>query len=133
TYGIAGKDYNMVNGDPQITTDGKNRSQYVPWQYVMDHPYVQYQADLPGYAKRSFEVEQLLVSQSVLDPTLGSYSPTQLSAKGGTADREFEEAAREIVLGRRQLSELDGLVKKWQSDAGDQIRKEYQDALTANR
>jgi putative aldouronate transport system substrate-binding protein len=134
TYGLSPSDYTLnADGDPKYTSDGINRSQYVPWQYISDRPYVQFQADLPGYAKRSFEVEQLLVAESVFDPTLGYYSPTQIGSAGVNADREFEEAAREIPIGRRPMSDLDGLLQTWRQKAGDQIRKEYLDAIAANK
>ena len=33
------------------TPAGTSNAGYVPWRYLSQHPYVQYQADLPGYAE----------------------------------------------------------------------------------
>ena len=35
----------------------------------------------------------------------------------------------DLVLGRRPLSDYDQLVKDWQTNGGEQIRKEFMDAL----
>jgi hypothetical protein len=37
----------------------------------------------------------------------------------------------DIILGRRQLSEYDDLVKAWQTEAGDVVRKEFMDSMAA--
>ena len=59
TYGLAGTDYNLdAKGNPKPTQDGTGRAGYVPWRYVAQHPWVYYQADLPGFAKASHEAEQ---------------------------------------------------------------------------
>ena len=64
------------------------------------------------------------------DPTNGLYAPT-LYSKGANADMTFTDGLREIILGRTPMSAYDGLVKDWVSTAGEQIRKEYRDALAA--
>jgi putative aldouronate transport system substrate-binding protein len=130
TYGLPGLDHTIdEHGDPRLTPDGNNRAGYVPWRYTSQHPYVQYQADLPGYTRRTFEVEQLLVGQGVEDVTLGYYSKTNYSADGGTANQTFLDGMNDIILGRRDLSEYDGLVQNWRAAAGDRIRAEYEQAM----
>ena len=37
----------------------------------------------------------------------------------------------DIIPGRRQLSEYDDLVKTWQTEAGEQVRKEFMDSMAA--
>jgi putative aldouronate transport system substrate-binding protein len=133
SYGVAGADYSIdANGDPNLTPDGVNRAGYVPWRYISQHPYVQYQADLPGYTKRSFDAEQLLVGQGVEDVTLGYYSKTDRAGTGGKANQAFVDGQRDIILGRRPLSDYDQVVQEWRSTAGDQIRQEFQTAMEAN-
>jgi putative aldouronate transport system substrate-binding protein len=94
-------------------------------------PYVQYQSDLPNYASISFDVEQKLVNAGILDPTLQYFSKTQYSAQGIQAQQTFSDALNEIILSHRPMSDFDGLVQTWRTSAGDQIRKEYQDSISA--
>ena len=41
------------------------------------------------------------------------------------------DAVRDILVGRRPLTDYDQVVKDWASAAGDQIRKEYVDAMAS--
>jgi len=131
-YGIANQDYSLdPKGNPIPSQDGLMRAGYVPWQYLSQRPYAQYQPDLPDYAKISFDVEQKLVSIGILDPTLQYYSKTQYSSPGIQATKTFSDGINEIILGHRPLTDFDGLVQQWRASAGDQIRKEYLDAIAA--
>jgi putative aldouronate transport system substrate-binding protein len=38
----------------------------------------------------------------------------------------------DIVVGRRQMSDYDQLVKDWQAGGGEQIRKEFQESIAAS-
>ncbi|MBV9595222.1 MAG: hypothetical protein JOZ87_00050 [Chloroflexi bacterium] len=131
SYGIQDQDYTLdANNQPQPTRAGISNAGYVPWRYMSQHPYVQYQADLPGYARASFDAEQVQVNAGVLDPTMAFYSPTAFS-KGIVAESTFRQAAVDIVVGRRPLSDYDQIVQDWRAAAGDQVRKEYLDAMAA--
>jgi putative aldouronate transport system substrate-binding protein len=102
----------------------------VPWRYIAQHPWVNFQADLPGFAKASHEAQQALLPIGLSDPTDGYFSATAW-AKGQTADVHFQDGMIDIILGRRQLSEYDDLVKAWQTEAGEQVRKEFMDSMAA--
>ncbi len=112
--------------------DGISRASYVPWRYIAQHPYVNYQADLPWFAKAGFDAQQMLMPLGVSDPTDGYYSATAWS-KGQTADVHFQDGVIDIILGRRQMSEYDGLVKAWQTEAGETVRKEFMDSMSAGK
>jgi putative aldouronate transport system substrate-binding protein len=131
TYGLKDQDYTLdANGNPKPTTDGTGRAGYVPWRYISQHPWVFYQAGLDGFAKASHEAEKATIPFGVDDPTNGFYSPT-LYAKGVSADTSWQDGIREVILGRAPVSDIDRLNKEWQAAAGDQIRKEYTDAMAA--
>jgi len=131
TYGLEGQDYTKdEKGNPKPTQDGVQRAGYLPWRYIAQHPWVYYQAGLDGYAKASHEAEQATLPLGVDDPTNGFYAPKQYG-KGIQADTVWQDGIREIILGRTPISEYDRMVKDWQSTAGDQIRKEYTDAIAA--
>jgi putative aldouronate transport system substrate-binding protein len=131
TYGLPGQDYTLdARGNPVTNQDGIGRAGYVPWRYIAQHPWVYYQADLPGFAKASFDAEHITLPLGVDDPTNGFYSPAQY-AKGNQADMAWQDGTRDIIVGRRPMSDYDQLVKDWAAAAGDTIRKEYLDAIAA--
>ncbi len=43
----------------------------------------------------------------------------------------FNDGLAEILQGRRPLDDLDQLVTDWQSNGGEQMRKEYLEAMNA--
>lgn len=134
TYGLAPADYTIgSDGNPTLTTDGKTRSQYVPWQYMSDRPYATYYAGIPNYAKHVNEIEKVLVDPkiAVADVTLGYYSPTGASAAGKQAETAWTDGMNNIILGRDPMSNYDELVKNWQNTAGNKIKQEYNDAIAA--
>jgi putative aldouronate transport system substrate-binding protein len=135
TYGLAPADYTIgPNGNPKLTSDGKSRSQYVPWQYMADRPYATYYAGIPDYAKHVNRVEIALVDPkiAVSDVTLGYYSPTQASSAGKQADQSFLDGINNIMVAREPMGAYDQLVKDWQNAAGNKIKKEYDDAIAAS-
>ena len=131
TYGLEGPDYTLdAKGNPRTTPEGVGRAGYVPWRYIAQHPWVFYQADLPGFAKASHEAEQATLPLGVDDPTNGLYSPT-IYSKGAVANMAFWDGLREIISGHAPMSNFDQLVSDWRNAAGDQVRKEYMDAIAA--
>ena len=131
SYGLKDQDYTLdAKANPVPTPEGISRASYVPWRYIAQHPYVNYQADLPGFAKASYDAQQMLMPLGVSDPTDGYYSATAWS-KGQTADVHFQDGVIDIILGRRQMSEYDGLVKAWQTEAGETVRKEFTDSMAS--
>jgi putative aldouronate transport system substrate-binding protein len=133
TYGLRDQDYTVdAEGNPAPTQPGIQNSSYVPWQYIAHRPYVWYQADLPGYAQAAFEVEQVLVGVGVSDPTRGYHSATQ-SRKGVSADQTFHDGVADILFNRRPFSDFDQLVTEWRTSAGDTIRKELPDEISASK
>jgi putative aldouronate transport system substrate-binding protein len=134
TYGLAPADYSIgADGNPTLTSDGKSRSQYVPWQYLSDRPYATYYAGIPNYAKHVNEVEKVLVDPkiAVADVTLGYYSPTNAASAGKQAELKWQDGVNNIMLGRNPMSDYDQLVKDWQSSAGNKIKQEYNDVMAA--
>ncbi len=136
SYGLSPDDYTIdSNGDPQLTKDGKNRSQYVPWQYLSDRRYVTYYAGIDGYAAHVHPIEQALVDPkiAVSDASLGLYAPTSYLPAATQAEQTLLDGVNDIITGRRQLSEFDGLVNDWRKAVGDKLKGEYNDALAKQK
>jgi putative aldouronate transport system substrate-binding protein len=133
SYGLEGSDYTKDDkGNPKPTQDGIARAGYVPWRYMAQHPWVYYQAGLDGFAKASHDAELATIALGIDDPTNGLYAPTAYG-KGAVADIAWNDAVREIISGRRPMSDYDTVTKEWASAAGDQMRKEYVDAIAASK
>lgn len=131
-YGLPGTDYTLdASGKLTLTEKSNVDANYVNWKYLMQHPQVMYVPDIPGYARAEYDAEHALIPHGVADPTWGYYSPTQ-GAKGVTLNRTMIDGLTDIVAGRRPVSDFDQLVKDWQSNGGEQIRRELQDALAAS-
>ena len=131
TYGLEGQDYTLDDkGNPVASKDGTSRAGYVPWRYIAQHPWTYYQADLPGFAKASYDMEHASIPFGIDDPTNGFYSPTAYG-KGVQADNTFWDGLRDVILSRRPMSDYDQLVTDWKNTAGDTVRKEYTDAMAS--
>lgn len=132
SFGQQGDDYTFnANGEPTPSTAGTSRSAYVPWQYISDRTYVEYYPGIPDYAAHVFPIEKALVDPNIAvrDASLGLYAPTSYQAATKTGQQTFFDGLNDIMLGRRPMSDYDGLLKTWQSSVGNQLKNEYNDAL----
>jgi putative aldouronate transport system substrate-binding protein len=131
TSGIPEIDYKVDDkGNPVLTDRGNTDANYVPWKYVVQHPQVIYVPDISNYAKTLYEAEQFLIPAGVSDPTLGYYAPTS-SSKGPILSQAVGDALQQIIGGRDPLANSDQVIKDWASNGGNQIRKEFEDAIAA--
>jgi putative aldouronate transport system substrate-binding protein len=131
TSGIKDQDYTFDDtGNPIPTAAGKLNAGSVPWQYVCQHPQVAYQPDIPSYGKAAWDFEHAVIPNGITDPTWAYYSPTNYGS-GAAANVAFHDGMNDIILGRRQLDEYDSILKTWQTAAGEQIRKEFTEAIAA--
>jgi hypothetical protein len=60
-------------------------------------------------------------------PTVGLISETDRS-KGSGLNKTVSDAVNDVVMGRKKVSDWDGSVKKYLSDGGDPVNKEYSEA-----
>jgi putative aldouronate transport system substrate-binding protein len=77
-------------------------------------------------------VEQVLVGVGLADPTRGYHSATQ-GRKGVAADQTFYDGVADIFFNRRPMSDFDQLVADWRTSAGDAIRQELLQEITASK
>jgi putative aldouronate transport system substrate-binding protein len=130
TYGIQGTDYTLdASSNPVPTARGPMDAAYSAWKYVAQHPQVNYQADLPGYAQACWDAEQQIFPIGVEDPTNGYYSPTQFGAAAFAAEQRMTDGINGIIVGHEAMESYDGLVKDWRASVGDQIRGELMQAM----
>src|SRR6266852_1755787 len=130
-YGVEGVHFNRDSqGVPILTEKGKTEV-LSTWKYITNTPQVLYDTNRSQeYATNIQEDEKAMADVAISDPTLGLYSPTY-AAQQRLLDQAMTDGVSDIVIGRAQLSDLDGLVKDWRNNGGDKARAEYQDALAA--
>ena len=131
TYGVESADYKLDdNGNPVTTERWAGDAYNMPWRYMAQRHQVMYNANYPEITKLQAEAEAALIPLGVWDATLGFYSVTNTS-KGVTLRVRFNDGLSEIVQGRRPVGDLDQLVSEWQTNGGEDIRKEYLQAMAA--
>jgi putative aldouronate transport system substrate-binding protein len=114
-----------------VLTDRGRTELTATWRYVTSPPYALFSSvRSQEFATVSHAAEEAMISSMQLDPTLGLYSQTAFN-RGIPAQDVLYSGVSDIVQGRRPLSDLDGLVAEWRTQAGDKIRAEFQEALEA--
>jgi putative aldouronate transport system substrate-binding protein len=128
-YGLPDVHYSLDSSGKLALADKSNvDANYVNWKYLVQHPQVMYVPDIPGYARAEYDAEHVLIPAGVNDPVFGLYSPTN-GSKGVTIQRTMVDGITDIIAGRRPVADFDQLVNDWRSTGGDQIRKEFIDAV----
>ena len=97
----------------------------VGWPSVVLPMAVLFDPNDPEMVRAAYADQQAMVPLLVADPSIGLFSPTDLSLSG-TLNTAFFDGIGEIVTGRRPLSTLDQLRQTWRSAGGDRIRGEFE-------
>ena len=132
-YGVKDVDYDFdTNGNPTLTTKGQ--ADAMPWGAgtvtVPNPPQILFDPADPEFARVIQGDQKAMDAVGVSDPSIGLYSNTN-AAKGGPLNQAMTDGLTEIVKGTQPLSTFDQLVSDWKKNGGDQIRAEYEQALTA--
>jgi putative aldouronate transport system substrate-binding protein len=130
-YGLEGVHYSRdAQGVPVLNEKGKAEV-LSTWKYITNNPQVLYDTNRSQeYATNIQEDEKAMADVAISDPTLGFYSASY-SSQQALLDQALSDGVSDIVIGRSELTALDGLLKDWRSNGGDKGRAEYQDALAA--
>ncbi|MBV9247840.1 MAG: hypothetical protein JO227_01145 [Acetobacteraceae bacterium] len=131
TYGLKDIDFTYdADGNPTPTAGGF-ASHPVPWAFMTHGPVAIYNAvRARDYANLIHGAEQASIPIGVQDATLGLYSTTN-GKQGPSLRQMINDGIAGVVSGRQPMSDWDQLVRDWRAKGGDQIREEYQQALTA--
>ena len=127
-YGQEGVDHRVsAEGEPVLTKSGATNT-VVPIRYLSDAPYAIYQPGRPQDAEVQHAYQSRLIPTGIANPAVGLYSNTYATKNAG-ADTDFLNACYEIVQGRQPFATLDDAITKWRNQAGDGMRKEYEEQL----
>ena len=128
-FGLEGRDYTLNGSDPVATDTGIQECQQMNLSYIATGPRWIY---IPGHAEvaeTDHRYLEKLMQESLPLPTVGLYSETALT-KGVTITEKINDLRQEIVVGRQPLSAWDDAVQAWRSGGGDQMKTEYEEALS---
>jgi putative aldouronate transport system substrate-binding protein len=131
TYGAPESDYSLdSDGRPMPADRSKMDAGAMNWKYIVQHPQVMHWPGIPGFAQAEYGFEKAAIPVGITDPTLGYVSAT-FQTKGVPLTQAFLDALGDVLQGRRPLADFDQIVKDWQTNGGEQIRKEYQESIAA--
>ena len=127
-YGIEGPDFTRdANGNPSPTPQGLV-DLVVPWKNIAGPPDYLFSASSTEYVPVTYAAQKEHFAQTVPNPTVGLYSPTD-GSKGITLRTAFIDRMNDILFGRQPVSTFDDIVKEWRANGGDTIRAEYEKAF----
>jgi putative aldouronate transport system substrate-binding protein len=87
-----------------------------------------YYPETPGDAEERQSLVRDIQAIGIENPVVALFSPTEID-KGGELGQLQTDWITRLVTGREPMSAFDQYVKEWRSRGGDQIRKEYEEAL----
>src|SRR5262249_38733908 len=130
-FGLKSTDYSLNDaGAPVLTDQGRNELT-ATWRYITSPSYPLFSSvRSEAFAKVSYAAEQAIIGAMGTDPTLGLYSQAAFN-QGVLAQDALYAGVSDIIQGRKQISELAGIVQEWRQKAGDKMRAEFQDAIQA--
>jgi putative aldouronate transport system substrate-binding protein len=93
-------------------------------------PPVFYYPETPDDAQYMQGLAEESLAIGIDNPVWGLYSPTE-AERGGELGQLVSDRHSSIINGREPLDSLDQMVAEWRSRGGDEIRREYEEALAA--
>jgi putative aldouronate transport system substrate-binding protein len=126
TYGVKGRNYTLQGSDP-IPIKDKEELLYF-YGYMANPPEVLYTPGATDVVKRQHEIQTQVMPTAIKNPVDGLVSATALK-KGSLLAKIIKDGMTDILAGRKKLDTWDDVVKKWKSQGGDDMAKEYAEAL----
>jgi putative aldouronate transport system substrate-binding protein len=131
-YGLEGRDFtrNQI-GAPILTELGRAENLSQVANGIVNPQPAYFDPKGTDYVPHVIGVLKQYEAVGVEDPTIGFYSDAD-SRQGVIANQRFHDGVNDIIAGRRPTSDLTQLQVEWRSNGGDQVRKEYEEAMAAS-
>ncbi|WP_152363311.1 hypothetical protein [Microlunatus speluncae] len=128
TYGVEGADHTIDGERPVLTERGEAETTSLSLRFVAGGPDVLFASNGDQTMVRKMHDYQKAVSDHRLDnPVAGVYAES--AAKMASVEQKITDTVNDVVVGRKNVSELAGLADTWRKGGGDKLRDEYQAAL----
>jgi putative aldouronate transport system substrate-binding protein len=109
-YGVKDVDYRFDDSGTPVPTDQGRSELTATWRYITSPPYALFDTvRSQEFATVTHAAEQAMLGVAQFDPTLGLQSASAFQL-GIPAQTTLYAGVQDIVLGRRPLTDLDGLV-----------------------
>jgi len=132
TYGLKGEHWTPDdNGNPILTDRGKADAT-VPFHYLTRAPTTMYWPDTPQRTPGMHDVQEAYHPYMALNPMNEYYSEAN-SSKYPWLNNDLVQVLNDVVVGRQSFSAFDQGVQDWRDHGGDQIKREFQQAVVAAR
>ncbi|PMC74941.1 extracellular solute-binding protein [Brachybacterium sp. UMB0905] len=125
-HGEEGDYFTRKPGEDPKPVEGTNYAAEA-MQLIYGLPPVVY--DFPGAAD-AIAINEQYVNNSEMDPCAGLFSDAATRAQP-QLDELYESYINQIIVGNRPLTDLDTYLEQWRSRGGDDMRKEFEEALKA--
>ncbi|MFD4523313.1 ABC transporter substrate-binding protein [Streptomyces sp. NPDC058470] len=125
-YGVQGPDHTLQGTDPVLTPQGQAEAT-LPTIFATDAPFTLYYPAKPDIVHNQYAFQKEAVEVLIPNPAEPLYSPTD-SKKSKLFGTLLDDTRKGIMQGRVPLSEWDDAMKNWRREAGDQIRREFEQA-----
>jgi len=131
-YGVEGHNFEFKDGVPVSSTDPNIQSEGGFLGNMASAGIGYFFPGFPDDALACQKWAEKMVAIFKADPTAGLDSATSFS-KGDALSAMTQDYTNQIITGRKKIGELDDMRKKWKSGGGDDIRKEYEQAIKDNK
>lgn len=127
--GVEGVHYTLdAQNIPQATEKGKQEVTST-YAFLVNSAVVNNHVQYPGYVKSKTDWEVRQAPNVVEDVFYGLQ--IQEPNKFGSLGAPFEDLAKDILRGRKSISDLDGAIDTWKRNGGDELREFYAGFLNA--
>ncbi|WP_328536063.1 extracellular solute-binding protein [Streptomyces sp. NBC_00344] len=129
--GVEGTHFRRTaKGDVELTDKGNAEAvtTAMPVSFLANAPEYLYLPGQPDLTRRIHDWQKKLIAMAVINPTVGHYSDTN-AGRGASLTMEVNDGIKDIVAGRKSLSDFDGMVRTWRSGGGDRIRAEFEESI----
>ncbi|GCE10015.1 extracellular solute-binding protein [Dictyobacter aurantiacus] len=126
-YGVDGVDNKTTDGKKVLTDTGqKDIGELV---YIGNSVPAFYNSEEPDFALMEQKAVSDLIKMGVSNAVTGLYSPTA-TKQGAKMSQIYNDHFLRIVKGLDPLSSIEQWRNDWKKNGGDQMRKEYEEALS---
>lgn len=126
-FGVEGVHHQLMPDGTRILND-RGRAEISELGTVVLPPRVLYFPADPGDAAYLQGKAAEIAALGIDNPALTAFSTTNAS-KSAELNRLISDRVTALITGRDPLTALDTMIADWRSRGGDQVRKEFQDAL----
>lgn len=122
-YGVSGEHFELDGQNiPQATDKGRNEVTST-YAFLVSPPVVQSKVQYPGFVQAISEWEARQAPNVVEPPFFGMQ--IQEDNRFASLGTPFDDLSKDIIRGRKKISDLDSAVATWRKSGGDELRDFY--------